>query len=71
MAATHSMGTVYIPLTEKEYRIMVTHKKILTVPTRLEGELQLGHPQYMEFYKSSRINKAVRTVATEVDTVQG
>ena len=47
------------------------HRSLLTVPTGLEGELQPGHPQYMEFYKSSRINKAARTVTTEVDTVQG
>ena len=54
MAATHSMGTVYIPLTEKEYKIVVTHKKI---PTADRLKMDYSHvellPTAMDAYTTA------------------
>ena len=54
MAATHSMGTVYIPLTEKEYKIVVTHKKI---PTANRLKMDYSHvellPKAMDAYTTA------------------
>ena len=51
---------------------MQEHHVNLTVPTGLEGELQLGHPQYLEDYTGSRAKKAARTSPTEAEpTTEG